>query len=337
MPTPTGGLLRYPYEAITQNTDYLQIRIFKYENANTGNPYISGPVASGQALDVSNYQSNKAKVLAENGVIILPMPSNIQDTNSVSYDNDSLNTLAAGALDMVSGVMGSTKIGVDSNARQQNSAMFNEQKQRIEQLLGANTPQLQSLVLQQLAASAVNVFGANVSLNSLLARSEGKILNPNMELLFSNVTLRTFRFSFKFAPRDPNEATVVKSIIRSLKKNMAAKRDGDIFLQTPNIFKLTYRKGNQNHPFLHRFKDCALSDMNVQYTGDNVYATYADGTPVSMIMNLTFKELLPIYDTDYNETEPGEGSGTSPGEFNDGQLIYGVNQNTSKHVEGVGF
>lgn len=337
MPTPTGGLLRYPYEAITQNTDYLQIRVFKYENANTGNAYISGPAASGQALDVSNYQSNKAKVLAENGVIILPMPSNIQDTNSVSYDNDSLNTLAAGALNMVSGVMGSTKIGVDSNARHKNSAMFNEQKQGIQELLGANTPQLQSLVLQQLAASAVNVFGANVSLNSLLARSEGKILNPNMELLFSNVTLRTFRFSFKFAPRDPNEATVVKSIIRSLKKNMAAKRDGDIFLQTPNIFKLTYRKGNQNHPFLHRFKDCALSDMNVQYTGDNVYATYADGTPVSMIMNLTFKELLPIYDTDYNETEPGEGSGTSPGTFNENQLIYGINQNTSQHVEGVGF
>lgn len=338
MPTPTGGLLRYPYEAITQNTDYLQIRVFKYENANTGNPYISGPAASGQALDVSNYQSNKAKVLAENGVIILPMPSNIQDTNSVSYDNDSLNTLAAGALDMVSGVMKSTNLGINSKqVREENAAAFNQRKQGVEQLLGANTAQLQSLVLQQLAASAVNVFGANVSLNSLLARSEGKILNPNMELLFSNVTLRTFRFSFKFAPRDPNEATVVKSIIRSLKKNMAAKRDGDIFLQTPNIFKLTYRKGNQNHPFLHRFKDCALSDMNVQYTGDNVYATYADGTPVSMIMNLTFKELLPIYDTDYNETEPGEGSGTSPGTFNENQLIYGVNQNTSQHVEGVGF
>ena len=36
--------------------------------------------------------------------------------------------------------------------------------------------------------------------------------------------------------------------------------------------------------------------MSVQYTGDNVYATYGDGTPVSMILNLTFKELLPIYE-----------------------------------------
>ena len=52
--------------------------------------YLLGPKppAEGQAFDVSNYVSNKAKVLDENGVIILPMPSNIQDSNSVSYDNE---------------------------------------------------------------------------------------------------------------------------------------------------------------------------------------------------------------------------------------------------------
>ena len=75
----------------------------------------------------------------------------------------------------------------------------------------------------QIASSAVNVFGANTSLNQILARTGGKILNPNMELLFNNVTLRTFNFSFKMTPRDENEATQVKSIIRSLKKNMSAK------------------------------------------------------------------------------------------------------------------
>ena len=57
-----------------------------------------------------------------------------------------------------------------------------------------------------------------------------------MELLFNNVTLRTFRFSFKLAPRDPNEATVLKSIIRTLKKIWQHKKqvmESDIFLQTP--------------------------------------------------------------------------------------------------------
>jgi hypothetical protein len=148
------------------------------------------------------------------------------------------------------------------------------------------------------AAQAVNIFGANVTPDQLLARSSGQIFNPNMELLFNGVTLRSFRFSFKMTPRDENESLQIKSIIRSLKKNMAPKSGGN-FLSTPNIFELVYRKGNRDHPFLHKFKQCALTDMSVNYTGENVYATYADGTPISMVMDLSFKELAPIYDTDY--------------------------------------
>lgn len=339
---PASGLLRYPYEAITQNTDYLQIRIFKYERANiTG-----GPTPSvGQAFDVSNYVSNKAKVLSEDGVIILPMPSNIQDSNVVSYDNDSMNTFAAQGVAAVQGLMGSGtkqfsefvgkkgKVGTDEITL--DGVTGNTDADKIKAAFQtAVSGAAGRAITANLAVSAVNVFGANVSFNSLLARTDSKILNPNMELLFNNVTLRTFRFSFKFAPRDPNEATAVKSIIRSFKKNMAAQRTegDDIFLKTPNIFKLTYRKGNQNHPFLHRFKDCALSDMSVQYTGDNVYATYSDGTPISMIMNLTFKEMVPIYSNDYDKDDGG-------GDMieNQNQLIYGAGQNSSTDVEGVGF
>ncbi len=43
--------------------------------------------------------------------------------------------------------------------------------------------------------------------------------------------------------------------------------------------------------------------MSVNYTGDGVYATYDDATPISMIMDLTFKELEPIYDTDYSDDD----------------------------------
>ena len=85
-------------------------------------------------------------------------------------------------------------------------------KQAIQEAIKTFTSvQAQRAATTKLAIEAVNLFGANVSFNQLLARSDGKILNPNMELLFNNVTLRTFRFSFKLAPRDPNEATVVKS------------------------------------------------------------------------------------------------------------------------------
>jgi hypothetical protein len=47
--------------------------------------------------------------------------------------------------------------------------------------------------------------------------------------------------------------------------------------------------------------------MSVNYTGENVYATYSDGTPVSMIMDLTFKELEPIYSGDYKDSDTSVG------------------------------
>ena len=79
---------------------------------------------------------------------------------------------------------------------------------------------------------------------------------------------------------------------------------GNFFLKTPNVFKLRYRTGRKNHPFLNRFKQCFLTDMQTTYTGEGVYSTYDDGTPVSMLLDLSFKEIQPIYDIDYDE-RPG--------------------------------
>ena len=53
--------------------------------------------------------------------------------------------------------------------------------------------------------------------------------------------------------------------------------------------------------------------MSVNYTGEGVYATYGGttpqggGTPVSMVLELGFKELEPIYDTDYKDSDVGVG------------------------------
>ena len=49
--------------------------------------------------------------------------------------------------------------------------------------------------------------------------------------------------------------------------------------------------------------------MSVNYTGDGTYATYGDGTPVSMIMDLTFRELEAVYDEDYDKVPSAEGVG----------------------------
>ena len=102
-----------------------------------------------------------------------------------------------------------------------------------------------------------------------------------------NILIRNFLIFSRLAP-------FVTSFIGSILINK-------IFLKTPNLFELRYKKGNDDHPFLHQFKQCALTDISTNYTGEGVYATYGDGSPISTIMTLQFTELVPIYQSDYGD------------------------------------
>ena len=121
-------------------------------------------------------------------------------------------------------------------------------------------------------------------------------------MLFSNVSLRSFSFAFDFAPRNRNESEMVARIIRTIKRGMSPNKGQNpaIFIKSPKIAKLAYMKGSEPHPFLNKMKSGFITDMSVNYTGSNTYATYNDGTPVHMRMQFTFKEMNPIYADDYS-------------------------------------
>ena len=313
-----ASILRYPYDALTDKTDYLQIDIRQYQSVQEK----SGSLVSGDSQRNFNAETGLEKTTATerplktNGTIFLPIPSNVQDGNSVDF--------AAGNLDgLTAEVYSSVRAGIEGFDGVDLSKPFgpNGPASKVSELMGTlaapltnNAETFKKIFLAQIAAQAANIpLGGSLTRDAVFARQSGDILNQNVELLFNGVNLRSFKFSFKLTPRGPEEAKQVKLIINAFKRNMAPKlgsSDGgdssNIFLSTPNVFNLTYKKGTDKHPFLHTFKQCALTDMSVNYTGEGVYATYGgsskggEGTPVSMILELGFKELEPIYDTDYN-------------------------------------
>ena len=170
-------------------------------------------------------------------------------------------------------------------------------------------------IVAAVTGKAIDNLGGNISVNSAIGRATGMTLNSNLELLFDSVNLRTFPFSINFSPRNADESMMVKHIIRAFKSSMAAKKgtsdvgQGGIFLRAPDVFQLRYLHRGKDHPFLNSFKHCALTGMTVNYTNAGTYASYSDGTPVSIQMNLTFKELNPIYFEDYLDFEEGDNNG----------------------------
>ena len=305
-----GGVLRYPFEALTEKTDYLQIDIVEYEPARKSeyneNNLLSRPGTRRIPSRSRVPGGLSTRSLVNKGTVLLQIPSQVQDSNAVSYGESELNSLQGAALQAGIDIptaagkkLSENPLNIIGAFRASGDALGNAIDSS-----GLDKNAAKSLITKKLATSMVGALGGNVSINQLLARSEGQILNPNMEMLFNGPTIRNFRFSFKMTPRSREEAEQCKLIIRTMKMNMAPKvtsgRGGvSLFLNTPNVFQLRYKTGFRNHPFLHKFKQCFLTDISVNYTGEGVYATYENREPVSMIMDLTFKELEPIYDQDY--------------------------------------
>ena len=320
-----SNILRYPYESLSSATDYLQMDILEYvpvaknsQNTNGANSLVSSPGSRRNSLNNRvGYRSIGGltnRVLKDGGTILLQIPSQVQDGNSASYGDSRMNGLVAAAAQGATDIMSGIKLDDLGGSIQEVGAKLAETKNTALQGAGG-VEGIKDITTKFLTSKAVGALGGNVSVNQLLARQSGEIFNPNMELLFNGPTLRNFRFSFKMTPRSSDEAEQVKLIIRSFKRNMAPKTAqsagksgsrGNFFLKSPNIFELRYRSGNQDHPFLHKFKQCFLTDVSVNYTGEGVYATYEDATPVSMILDLSFKELEPVYDVDY-DSEQGQG------------------------------
>ena len=311
-----GGVLRYPYQALTANTDYLQIDIVEYKSVKqSSGSLISNPssgnrkLTSAAAIGGTRPRGLSKSALVNAGSILLPVPNAVQDGNSVDYGSSKMNSLQASAASGIRKAMDAPEGGDPKKTYMDN--MADAVTGFTKDLKGGvgGGDKAADLLKKQLTVGALGTFGGNITVEQLMARENGEVFNPNMELLFNGPTLRGFKFSWKMMPRNQKEAEQCKLIILAFKQNMAPKtkaspgQGGSWFLKTPNVFELRYMTGSSEHPFLHKFKQCFLTDMAVNYTGEASHMTYADGTPVSMQMDLTFKELEPIYDVDYEDVE----------------------------------
>ena len=222
------------------------------------------------------------------GHITLPVPNGVTDQNKVDFGAGTLNPLQKAASDVaLKAMLDSSKAAVSDAGKFLKSAVKDKQTR-----VG-----LSNLV----AATAIGVDG-----NELLARTNGSILNNNLQLLFKTPTLRQFTFQFNLSPRDATEAGAVKQIIRALKQSSAAQRSsgGENFLVAPNTYRLQFlTAGNVPHSFLPRPKECALLAVSVNYMPENSYMTYPDTSMVVYTLSLSFQEITPIFNNDFTEED----------------------------------
>jgi hypothetical protein len=301
-------IISYPVDASYKNTqDHVLIEQFTYR-APQEELFVTG-----QNQFTSNFADIITGGLTRNsnlrdfiGMVKLPIPNQLAISNGVSWGEDRANPVEAaaffGALPLAQQAIGGNVGGLLSGA-------FSGFGQFMDQFgqgnFGADTPA--GLLLSSFIAQyALGKVGINVDPAQFIARGTGTTINPNLELLFNGPKLRSFSFTFEFAPNSSDDATAARRVMRFFRQGMAAKRfeSTTILIGSPNVFRISYKgTGDRNIKGLNRFKICALTACELNYTPEGVYQSYEDADAVSMPvrtnMTLSFTELTPIFEQDY--------------------------------------
>ena len=336
--------LVYPIDADFGNTqDYMQINQFTYRPPNKDIFFPkSAAIKTATNNDPSQIGTQGVPLGTPReeflGLVKLPMPNNLTDSNNVSWGADQLNALTAAVSSAVfgQGQMIAEKIG---NLRKDQKFMDANFLGKIIQALGTTLdiggtsldqgktelkkvlseimrPESNlNVMTQAIAGSALlNIGQFGLTPETVLGRGQGVVPNSNIALLFNSPTLREFTFSWKMTPRSREEAIRVRNIIRFFKQGMAPKKGintatgaASFFLGTPNVFDIIFKTTRDKYDIINendavlRIKTCACTGSAVNYTPDGMWNAYEKGQPVAVTLSLRFSELEPIFDTDYDE------------------------------------
>ena len=306
-----GGVLAYPLDI---DTDQDHMKITRYEYFRPPNDpakrreYFSRKTSGPGGRDLLSSSQRE-------GTIILPMPK-VVDTNGAEWGESKINVIGLAAGELAAGLglgeIGSKKFStfnvknsakkLESQARKKLDKQFSDLGGK-KGTFGDGAQILMATAIEGVAQAA----GANITQNEFLARTGGRVLNPNAELLFQGPVLRDFNFDFTMIARSRDEGDEIRKIIRFLKIGMAPRYQNQTFLRTPKIFKLEYKRGNRDLNTVNRFNPSglALRTLAVDYAPNGYWSAYQDSQPIALRMSLNFAELKPIYDDDQESSPDG--------------------------------
>ena len=285
--TKTGagsfGDFVYPEGIRNSKQDVIKFTMLEYKPSGTGATQSAGKSDRGSTAG-GNFKERTIL-----GSVVLPIPNNISDTNSMDWGSNSMNALEAGlAAAAFTGITGGIGKGVETLG-----SGFQA---------GSDDPATKRAIGAAFAGAAV---GGNSA--AILSRADGAVINPNLELLFNGPQLRPFNFTFKLAAREKKESEQIIKILNFFKRGSSAiKTESNLFLKAPHTFGIQYLhmgQGGKDHQFIGRIKECALQSITTNYTPEGQYATFNDGVMVSYQITMQFSELEPIFNSDYDNIE----------------------------------
>ena len=326
-------VLAYPLD-IDPKQDHMKIRRYNYlrAQANSSKPQRNVTI-NDQVVNVAGDSVVGSDLM---GSILLPMPK-ATDVNGVEWGKSELTSTGLAAMKiaqgidrrtgsalggaMIGGAMGNAVAGgvagamVDMSGLTGTASGISAEEIRMQDAAREAIQTGDYSTARELMAGGSGIFSQSISkvsgfllgteldTDTFLARTGGRVLNPNAEMLFQGPVIRDFTFSFVMIARSEKEGREIRKIIRFLKLGMAPKFQNNTFIANPDVFLLEYKNGLRENDILdtvNRFNPggLALTTMNVDYAPNGYWSAYEDSQPVAVKMDLNFTELRPLYQGD---------------------------------------
>ena len=149
------------------------------------------------------------------------------------------------------------------------------------------------------AGGLLGAIGGNVIQSGAEAAFSVK-QNPYMEMMFSGIGFRSYKFDFVFRAKNKSEIKTVGEIIKKFRQHSrptwVESGLGKSFMNYPQEFQIQFLteltatnsyEQNLNLPYL---KPAVCTSVDTNFTPSSIWAAYDKGAPVAITLGLSFSE-----------------------------------------------
>lgn len=224
-----------------------------------------------QFVEYNRYNPNSRPTERLTGSVVLPLPNQIPDTNSLNIESVDLGLYG---LDF-------GKIMAEKGASIQDGSLSND-VQKIQSsfsLEGIGNALLRSL--------AVAPGIRDAALGKRLQSEAGVVQNPHTTSLFSGVQLKTHELSWRVSPRSADDAQSLNDIILFIKQRIYPATTTSTFsLEYPDEVYVDYMNVNRTG-----IRKSFITNFSINSGGGAGVALFKDGTPVETELSMSFTEI----------------------------------------------
>jgi hypothetical protein len=249
------------------------------------------------AMEFKKYQRrsiNEQPFYRGLGKILLPIPENLLETTSVTYNKEALGSAIGAATEALSGVTG---ISGDPGTIANN--LF-------DRLTTAGTGAAVgglSAIVSGLARGAAETLGVDVpglvrqGTNALSALS-GITTNPFEVMLFKSPDFRKHTFAWNFVATTLQESELLSQLIETIKYHSlpGISSAGAVFFSYPEIIEIRFRPDDK---YLYKFKPCVVDSVRVNYAPNKPSFVKSSGAPTAIQLQINLQEIEIMTKADF--------------------------------------